>query len=236
MNHPHPHRPSGHAAAPPATARGTTGPDGCRDTPEPARDEPWLRAARTARSLSWASLAWMTLEGAAGLYAGLAAGSVALTGWALSSVVEGLASIIVIWRFTGARTHSQTAERRAQRGVAVSFWLLAPYVAAESARDLITAHRPGTTLLGIALTATSLLIMPLLGQAKHRLGNQLGSAATAGEGTQNLLCAYLAAAVLAGLAANALFSWWWLDPVIGLTVAAVAVQEGRTAWQGEDCC
>ncbi len=236
MNLPSPRRPAGNLEVQAAAGRVTGCPDDCCDTPAPMHDERWLLAARFARRLSWASLVWMTLEGAVGLYAGVTAGSVALIGWALSSVVEGLASVIVIWRFTGARTHSETAERRAQRGVAVSFWLLAPYVAVESIRDLITAHHPDTTVLGIVLTAASLLIMPLLGRVKHRLGAQLDSAATAGEGTQNLLCAYLAAAVLTGLGANALIGWWWLDPLIGLGVAALAVKEGRGAWRGDDCC
>jgi divalent metal cation (Fe/Co/Zn/Cd) transporter len=213
--------------------------DGCCDVPAPVsatRDEAWLRGARWARALSWASLAWMTIEGAVGLAAGIAAASIALTGWALSSVVEGLASVIVIWRLTGSRTHSETAEGSAQKAVAVSFWLLAPYVAIESARNLITAQHPGTSALGIAVTALSLAIMPVLGVAKHRLGARLNSGATAGEGTQNLLCAYLAGAVLAGLAANAWLGWWWLDPLIGLAVAAAAIREGIEAWRGEDCC
>ena len=139
----------------------------------------------------------MCTEGAVGLWQGLAAGSVALTGWALGSAVEGLASVIVIWRFTGTRALSETAERRAQRGVAVSFWLLAPYIAAESAWDLASGHHAGATAIGIALTAVALAVMPLLGWAKHRLAARLGSAATAGEGTQNYLCAAQAAAVLA---------------------------------------
>ena len=91
------------------------------------------------------------MEGAVGLWQGLLVGSIALTGWALGSAVEGLASVIVVWRFTGARTLSETAERRAQRGVAVSFWLIAPYVAAESLRNLLSQHRSGTTVIGIAL-------------------------------------------------------------------------------------
>jgi divalent metal cation (Fe/Co/Zn/Cd) transporter len=199
------------------------------------RDDAWLRAARLARWLSWASLLWMTAEGALGILAGLSAGSVALVGWALSSAVEGLAAGIVIWRFTGSRTLSETAEARAQKAVAISFFLLAPYVAAESVRDLAVRHEPGTTVLGIALTATSLVFMPLLGVAKHRLGARLSSNATAGEGTQNLICAALAAAVLAGLATNALLGWWWLDPLVGLGIAAVAVKEGIDAWRGEGC-
>jgi divalent metal cation (Fe/Co/Zn/Cd) transporter len=161
---------------------------------------------------------------------------VALVGWALSSVLEGLASVVVIWRFTGARALSATSERSAQRLVAISFWLLAPYVAVESIRDLAGAHRPATTVLGIVLTATSVVVMPGLGRVKRGLGGRLGSAATAGEGTQNLLCAALAAAVLVGLAGNAIFAAWWLDPVIGLLVAAVALKEGRDGWRGEDCC
>jgi len=177
----------------------------------------------------------MTVEGAVGIAAGVSAGSIALLGWALSSAVEGLASVVVIWRFTGARTLSETAEARAQRAVAVSFLLLAPAVAVESVRDLVVHHEARVTVPGMALTATSLLLMPLLGVAKHRLGGRLGSGATAGEGTQNLLCAYLAAAVLAGLMGNALLGWWWLDPLAGLAVAGVAVREGIDAWRGEAC-
>jgi divalent metal cation (Fe/Co/Zn/Cd) transporter len=204
--------------------------------PPLAHDATWLGIARWTRRLAWASLAWMAVEGAVGLAAGLHAGSIALVGWALSSVVEGLASVIVIWRFSGSRTLSETAEGRAQKAVAVSFWLLAPYVAVESVRDLVTQHRPGTTLLGIGLTISSLLAMPALGIAKRRLGARLGSGATAGEGSQNLLCAYLAAAVLAGLLGNSLWGWWWLDAVAGLAVAAVAVKEGLEMWRGDGCC
>jgi divalent metal cation (Fe/Co/Zn/Cd) transporter len=205
-------------------------------TEAPGRDAAWVRAAGQAKALSWVSLVWMSVEGVAGLAAGIAAASIALIGWALSSVVEGLASVIVIWRFTGERTFSETAESRAQKGVAVSFWLLAPYVAAESVHKLIGGQHADTSRLGIVLTALSVAIMPGLGLVKKRLGRRLGSGATAGEGTQNLLCAYLAGAVLVGLAANTLFGWWWLDPVIGLAVAGVAVREGVDAWRGEDCC
>jgi divalent metal cation (Fe/Co/Zn/Cd) transporter len=210
----------------------------CVEPPVPAAgDAGWRRAARAARWLAWASLAWMCTEGAIGLWQGLAAGSIALTGWALGSAVEGLASVIVIWRFTGTRVLSETAERRAQRAVAVSFWLLAPYIAAESVRDLATGHHAETTVIGIGLTASALVVMPILGRAKHKLAARLGSAATAGEGTQNYLCAAQAAAVLTGLAITA--AWpggWWIDPVIGLALAAVAVREGTRSWRGDNCC
>jgi|SRR5579875_2646814 len=179
----------------------------------------------------------MCAEGGIGLWQGLTAGSIALTGWALGSAVEGLASVIVIWRFTGTRALSGTAERRAQRAVAVSFWLLAPYIGAASVRDLVTGHHAGTTVIGIALTAASLLVMPLLGRSKHTLAARLDSAATAGEGTQNYLCAAQAAAVLAGLAITAAWAGgWWADPVIGLGIAAVSVREGIESWHGDACC
>lgn len=159
-----------------------------------------------------------------------------LLGWALSSVVEGLASVIVIWRLTGSRTHSETSERTAQKAVAVSFWLLAPYVAVQASHSLLSGWHAATSRLGIALTVSSVIVMPMLGRTKQRLGRRLDSAATGGEGTQNLLCAYLAAAVLVGLVANSLFGAWWLDPVIALGVAGVAVREGRESWHGGDCC
>ncbi|OJZ66311.1 hypothetical protein BRW65_27085 [Mycobacterium paraffinicum] len=200
------------------------------------RDAEWIRAARWARWLAWASLLWMCAEGALGLWQGFTVGSISLIGWALGSAVEGLASVIVVWRFTGDRMLSETSERRAQRGVAVSFWLIAPYIAVESVRNLLTGAHPGTTLIGIALTAAALVLMPLLGWAKRRLGGRLNSRATAGEGTQNYLCAAQSAAVLLTLAVIAVWSGgWWLDPVVGLVIAGVAVREGFQAWRGEDC-
>jgi divalent metal cation (Fe/Co/Zn/Cd) transporter len=199
-------------------------------------DGRWLRDARRARLLSWLSLGWMTAEGVLGVLAGALASSVALVGWGLGSAIEGLAAVIVIWRFTGSRTHSPTAERRAERAVAVSFFLLAPYIAVEAVRALAAGTQPDTSALGIAVTASSVVLMPALGVAKRRLGRQLGSGATAGEGTQNLLCAAQGAAVLVGLAANAVAGAWWLDPLVALVLAAWAVKEGRDAWRSESCC
>lgn len=200
------------------------------------RSADWQRNARRARLLSWVSLVWMTVEGAVGLFSGVVAGSIALQAFGISSAVEGLASVIVIWRFTGSRTLSETSERRAQKLVAVSFWLLVPYVVAEALYKLVAAAQPETSYLGIGLTISSLVLMPLLGRMKHRLGARLGSAATAGEGSQNILCAYLAGAVLVGLLANTLFGLWWLDPVAAFAVAALAVREGQESWRGEGCC
>jgi divalent metal cation (Fe/Co/Zn/Cd) transporter len=202
-----------------------------------ARDSQWQRRAKWAWRLACVSMVAMLTEGVVGLWQGLSVGSVALTGWALASLPEALASAMVAWRFSGSRTASATAERRAQVGVAWSFWLTAPYIAAESVHHLLDEHHAETSVIGIGLTAASLLLMPVLGRAKHSLADQLGSAATAGEGTQNYLCGAQAAAVLAGLAVAAIWpAIWWFDPAIGLGIAATAIWQGVKAWRGEDCC
>ena len=179
------------------------------------------------RVLSWVSLAWMATEGIVAITAGALAGSIALIGFGIDSAIEGFASIIIIWRFTGSRLLSHAAEQRAQKLVAIQFFLLAPYVAYEAVSQLVAGEHPETSWIGIALITSSAIGMPFLGIAKRRLADKLGSVATRGEGTQNLLCAYLAVAVLAGLLGNTLFGLWWLDPVAALVVAAVAVKPKR---------
>ena len=196
----------------------------------------WLTAVRRAKALSWISLVWMSLEGGIAIVAGVLAGSVALIGFGIDSFIEGVASVVIIWRFTGSRTLSHAAEGRAQKLVAAQFFLLAPYVAFEAIQALVNAERPDVSALGMALTASSVIGMPLLGIAKQRVAQTLSSQATHGEGTQNLLCAYLAAAVFLGLAGNALFGWWWLDSVAALVIAAIALREGLETWRGEGCC
>jgi divalent metal cation (Fe/Co/Zn/Cd) transporter len=193
------------------------------------------RYVRYARLLAWSSLAWMTAEGVIAVVAGIAAGSIALIGFGIDSVIEGMASVVIIWRFWGARSLSETAERRAQKLVAVQFFVLAPYVAIEAVRALVTGHEADTSWLGIGLTLASAALMPVFGIAKQHVGARLGSAATRAEGAQNMLCAYLSIAVLAGLLGNMLMGWWWLDPFAALFIAYVAVREGREAWRGEEC-
>ncbi len=195
-----------------------------------------LALAARVRRLSWFSLWYMAAEGAIAILAGILAGSIALVGFGLDSAIEGFASAIIVWRFTGHRIHSDAAEARAQKLVAIQFFLLAPYVGIESVRALVASEHADTSLLGIALAASSLVVMPYLGVAKARLADRLGSPATKGEGRQNLLCAYLAGALLLGLVGNALFGAWWLDPIVGLLIAGVAVKEGLETWRGEGCC
>jgi divalent metal cation (Fe/Co/Zn/Cd) transporter len=201
----------------------------------PAASADWLRAARAARTLSVATLAWLTVESTLGLAAGLAAHSVALIGWGMSALVEAAASLIVVWRFTGKRTLSPDAESTARRAVAISFWLLAPYLVVHVLHDLDAGHRAVPSVLGIVVTTFSLVSMPALGMAKRRLGARLASAATSGEGTQNLICAAMAAGVLAGLWAGTI-GWWWVDPLVAVGLAVVAVREGKRAWRGHACC
>jgi hypothetical protein len=141
--------------------------------PKPQHDARWHRDAKRARQLSWASLAWMCVEGIVGLTAGVEANSLSLIVWASSSFVEGLASVTVIWRFTGKRLHSPTSERAAQRWVAGSFLLLVPYFLYESVARLIHGSDPHSSALGIAVTASAIVLMPLLGWAKIRLARAI---------------------------------------------------------------
>lgn len=185
--------------------------------------------------ISWLSLAWMTAEGAIGVAAGIMANSIALIGYGLDSTIEGIASVVIIWRFTGDRIHSDDAETRAQRIVAATFFLLAPYIIIAAIQHLATGNQARASWVGIGLATVSITLMPQFGRVKKRIGNQLQSNATAGEGTQNILCAYLSLAILVGLGANALFGLWWADPLVALLVAVVAVQAGVRTWRGEAC-
>jgi len=204
--------------------------------------KPAERAAlvRRAKLLAWLGIGWHAVEASVAIAAGVVAGSIALVGFGADSLVESLAGFILIWRFGAARTESHTAERRAQRLIGTTFWLIAAYVAVEAVRSLAGGGHPDVSYVGIGLAAVTLLTMPPLAAAKARVGEKLGSSATKSEGRQNLLCAYLSAALLVGLGANAAFGWWWADPTTALLIAGVAANEGRTAWRGEacgaDCC
>lgn len=196
-----------------------------------------MRAAKRARQLSWASLAWMTIEGIIGLVAGFEANSLSLIIWAASSFVEGLASMTIIWRFTGSRVHSATSERTAQRWVAGSFLLLVPYFLYESFERLLDGSDTQFSGLGAAVTVSAIVLMPLLGWAKLRLSRRLESNATAGEGIQNILCAAQAAAALVALI-GAGVGLAILDPVAALVISGLAIKECVELWRGEgdDCC
>jgi divalent metal cation (Fe/Co/Zn/Cd) transporter len=189
-----------------------------------------------ARQLAWGGIAWHIIEFAIAIGAGIAAGSIALIGFGADSLIEAFAGLVVVWLFTGARLRSSNAERRAQQLIAASFFVLAAYIAVESIREIAQSHHPATSWVGIALAAVTAPTMPILARAKRRVGQELNSSATVKEGAQNMLCAYLSIALLAGLLLNALLGWWWTDPAAALIIAAVALREGRESWRGEGCC
>ncbi|MEO8505081.1 MAG: cation transporter [Acidobacteriota bacterium] len=188
-----------------------------------------------ARFLAGLGLLWHFAEAAIAIGAGVSASSIALIGFGADSLIEAAAGIILLWRFSSARSRSESAERNAQRLIGISFYVIAAYVGFEAIRSLATASHPEASWLGIGLAIVTLATMPPLAIAKARVGERLKSSATKSEGRQNMLCAYLSIALLVGLAGNALFGLWWLDPAVALLIALVAVREGREAWRGESC-
>jgi divalent metal cation (Fe/Co/Zn/Cd) transporter len=194
------------------------------------------RLVRRARLLAWSGNAWHFVEFAIALAAGIAAGSIALVGFGFDSLIEALAGFIILWRFARVRVHSESAERRAQQLIAVSYFVLAAYVGVESVRTLLGGAHPAASWVGIGLAAITAPTMPLLARAKQRVGRRLNSSATVSEGSQNMICAYLSVALLVGLGANALFGWWWADPAAALAIAAIALREGIESWRGDGCC
>ena len=193
------------------------------------------RLRSRARRLTQLGLAWHALEAAIAIAAGVIAGSVALVGFGADSVVEAGAGLVVLWLVTGDRLCSHRAERRAQQLIAASFLALALYITFESARDLIAGHHPAVSWVGVALAVVTLVAMPPLAAAKRRVGSALGSSATTSESRQTMLCAYLSAALLVGLLANAVVGSWWADPGVAILIAVVALTEARDAWRGESC-
>ena len=201
---------------------------------------PQERAAleRRAKLLAWGGNGWHVIEFAIAVGAGVAAGSVALVGFGIDSLIELLAGGVIVWLFSGGRGASHEAERRAQQLIAASYAILVTYIVVETTRDVLGSHHPGVSWLGIGLAACTAPTMPLLARAKRRVGRKLNSSATVSEAGQNMICAYLSIALLVGLLANALVGWWWADPAAALVIAGIAAKEGRDAWRGEscDCC
>lgn len=192
------------------------------------------RLGRRAQLLAGASVAYNLIEAVIAITAGIIAGSVALVGFGLDSIVEVSSGLIILWQFRHRLPESR--EQQALRLMALSFFALAAYVTFESVRALLGDHDPDTSTVGIALAAASLVIMPFLSWAQRRTGKALGSNAVVADSTQTLLCTYLSAVLLVGLVLNATLGWSWADPIAGLIIAAVAVKEGREAWRGEGCC
>jgi divalent metal cation (Fe/Co/Zn/Cd) transporter len=186
------------------------------------------------RFLVAATIAYNVIEAIIAITAGTRASSTALIGFGLDSVIEVSSAAAVAWQFTAV--DHERRERTALRIIAVSFFALAGYVTVESVRALVGAERAEHSTIGLVLAAVSLAVMPVLSAAQRRTGRELGSRSAVADSKQTLLCTYLSAVLLVGLAANSLFGWWWADPIAALVIAAVAVKEGREAWRGDICC
>jgi len=192
------------------------------------------RLGRRAQLLAAASVTYNGVEAVIAITAGAVAGSAALVGFGLDSIVEVSSGLIILWQFRHRLPESR--EQQALRLIALSFFALAGYVAQDSVRALISGADPEASPVGIALAATSLVVMPWLSWAQRRTGRALHSNAVVADSSQTLLCTYLSAVLLGGLVLNATLGWGWADPVAGLVIAAVALKEGRDAWRGEGCC
>jgi divalent metal cation (Fe/Co/Zn/Cd) transporter len=196
------------------------------------------RVVRRGQWLTSATLLYNSLEAALSIGAGVVAGSVALVGFGVDSVIELTAGVAALWRLRAdvdPRTRART-ERQAVRMIGFCFLALAVYVAYDSARALIGRRAPGKSIIGIVIAAASLILMPLLARAKRRVAVRLGSGAIAAEARQTQICAYLSAILLAGLAVNATVGWWWADPAAALAMVPLIAREGVDALQGRTTC
>jgi divalent metal cation (Fe/Co/Zn/Cd) transporter len=191
------------------------------------------RLRRRGFALEYFSVAWMIAEAGVAVTAGIVAGSVALTGFGLDSVIELAAAAIVIWQLRGEAA-GQDRDTRAVRLVGVTFFALAAYLTAEGITSLVTAARPAPSPAGLAITAAALAVMPALAVAKLRTGRALGSRTLVADSAETAFCAWTSAAALLGVTLNTAFGWWQADPAAGLVIAALAIREGLETFENED--
>ncbi len=196
------------------------------------------RLLRRGLRLEYLTVSWNLVEGVIAVAAALAAGSVALLGFGIDSFIESTSGSVLIWRLRAERRAEdheaiERLERRAMRLVGATFFLLAAYVGLDALTTLVTADRPDPSLVGIVLAATSIAVMWWLARAKRRTALALGSKALEADSFQTTACWWLSLVVLAGIGLNALFGWWWADPLAAISIAALVVREGLEAWRGE---
>jgi divalent metal cation (Fe/Co/Zn/Cd) transporter len=196
------------------------------------------RLRRRGRTLALLTIAWNVVEAIVAIGAGAAAGSIALIGFGLDSIVEVASSIVIVWQFGAETRHGvdEARERRALRLISISFFVLAGYVTIQAGWDLWAASEASPSVVGIVLAAVSLVVMPILAFAKRQTGREMGSPTLVADAAETQLCTYLSAVLLAGLVLDATLGWWWADPVAALLIAGLAVREGREAWRGDHCC
>jgi divalent metal cation (Fe/Co/Zn/Cd) transporter len=198
-------------------------------------DDERANQLRAGRRLEYFTLGWNLTEAAVAVGAGVFAGSIALIGFGIDSLIESLSGGILLWHLQGTET-DERRERLAHRLVGISFFLLALYVGFEAGKSLLRREVPEASVVGVVLSIVSLIVMPLLARAKRRLAAKLDSRALYADSRQTDICAYLSAILLAGLLLNALFGWWWADPVAALCMLPMIIREGTEAVQNRSSC
>jgi divalent metal cation (Fe/Co/Zn/Cd) transporter len=188
------------------------------------------RLVRRGFWLEYASMAWMTVEAAVAITAGVIASSVALVGFGLDSVIEFFAAAVVVWQLRGG---GEKRETRAVHLIGITLFALAAYLAVESIRNLVGQTRPELSVPGLAVTAAALIVMPSLAVAKRRTGRALDNRTLIADAAESALCATTAGAALLGVGLSAWLGWWWADPAAALAIGALAVIEGFEAWKHE---
>ena len=191
---------------------------------------------RRGRILEYLTIIWNLLEGIISVSAGLFAGSIALVGFGFDSFIESLSGGALLWRLhLDAPERRERAEYTSLKIVGISFLLLAGYVAFDAIKSLVQREPPETSYVGIVIAALSLFVMPFLARAKRQVASRLNSRALQADSRQTDLCAYLSAILLGGLLLNALFGWWWADPVAALVMVPIIAKEGVETLRGEQC-
>lgn len=194
-------------------------------------DHPNMESVIRGRRLEYVTIIWNSLEGIIAVGAGIVAGSIALVGFGVDSVIEVSSAAIILWRFASG----EHRERLALRFIGISFLALASYVAFDAVKSLSYHELPNPSYIGIAIAALSLVVMPILARAKRKVAAALNSRAMHADSRQTDLCAYLSAILLGGLILNAIFGWWWADPVAALIMVPIIAKEGIDALRGETC-
>jgi divalent metal cation (Fe/Co/Zn/Cd) transporter len=189
---------------------------------------------RAGRKIEFLSIGWTTLESIVGIIAGVLAGSVALISFGIDSAIEVASSVVLVWRLTDSSA-AEDREEFAHRLVGLCFLALALYVAFEALKDLLTHSAPSVSYFGIVYAAACIIVMPLLARAKRRAAANLQSDALHADSHQSDICAYLAVILLGGLGLNALFGWWWADPVAALCMVPIILREAISGLRGESC-
>jgi divalent metal cation (Fe/Co/Zn/Cd) transporter len=197
--------------------------------------------------LEWFTVGWNAVEAGVAILAGWMAGSIALVGFGLDSVIESLSGLVLLGRLSWERREMdrpggveacalERREKRAMRIVGLTFFLLSGYVAYEAVRKLWVREVPEVTWTGLVLLLLSLAIMPALAASKIRVSRGLASGALRADAGQTIVCSVLSAITLAGLGLNAAFGWWWADPAAALAILPWLLVEGVRAWTGKSCC